>query len=159
MVDTALFHQLRSRGRGLAQGLLLVLLMTWLAAVCPHCLAEAAPAAPAASAGEPMHCHGGDAPAPVSAPDTDNPAGFGTFDHDGCPQDDVCTGSDCAQLTAVDPGKPLKALIAAPSTPAFVATDFLSFSYPSTPPPAPADAHVLAVAGCPLYLRHCAFLN
>lgn len=153
MVDTALFHQLRSRGRGVAQGLLLVLLATWLAAVCPHCLAQAEAAAPVDGVGESMHCHGADASAPA------DPVGSDAFDYDACAQPPACAGSDCAQLTAIEPGAPLEVLVAEVSSPAFVAADFLSFAYPSTPPPAAVDLPVLAVAGCPLYLRHCTFLN
>lgn len=153
MPDTALFHQLRARGRGVAQGLLLVLLATWLAVVCPHCLAQAAPVAAVDMAGESMHCHGGEAPAPAGAVDLDS------FDHDNCPQTPACAGSGCAQATALDPGAPQAAVIAEPPAPAFVAADFLSFAYPSMPPPAVADVSVPAAAGCPLYLRHCAFLN
>lgn len=159
MVDTALFHQLRSRGRGFAQSLLFVLLATWLAAVCPHCLAQAEGVAPAEPAGESMHCHGGEASVPLDHGNGGSPIGFGTFATDSCPQATICASSDCAQLAAVDPGKPLETLIAAPSAPAFVAADFLSFAYPSTPPPAAGAVPALAVAGCPLYLRHCSFLN
>lgn len=156
MVETALFHQLRARGRAVVRGLLLVLLATWLAAVCPHCLAQADANAPTQRTGESMRCHGAAVPAPV---DPASPIQPDTFVHDGCPQAPSCTGNDCAQLTAVDRGEPLAMLIAEPSAPVFVAADFLSVAYPSTPPPAVAIVAVLAVAGCPLYLRHCAFLN
>lgn len=103
-----------------------------------------------------MHCHGAAVPAPV---DPAGPIHSDTFDHDGCPQAPACTGNDCAQLTAIDRGEPPAVLIAEPSAPAFVGADFLSFAYPSTPPPEAADVSLLVVAGCPLYLRHCAFLN
>lgn len=155
MVDQALFHQLRSRGRGFAHGLLLVLLATWLAAVCPHCLAQVQPASDRSgsvdTAGESMHCHGDFAPAVVEFDASNN--------HDGCPQAPICSGGDCAQLTAITPGEPLEVLIAEVAAPALVGTDFISHAWPSTPPPAAADVPVLAAAGCPLYLRHCAFLN
>lgn len=153
MIDQALFHQLRSRGRALAQGLLLVLVATWLSAVCPHCLAQAA------EVSEPvMHCHGDAAAAGDPAAGSDSSV-FDTFDHDACPQAPVCTGGDCAQLTAINPDETLEVLIAEVATPAFVAADFISHAWPSPPPPAAADLPALAAVGCPLYLRHCAFLN
>ncbi|HEY9197867.1 MAG TPA: hypothetical protein VIR60_00785 [Gammaproteobacteria bacterium] len=148
---TQLFHQLRSRSRALAHGLMLVLMATWLSAVCPHCLAQTDISGTADVAASDMatHCHG-DAPAPVAPL---------THTHDQCPQSPVCTGSDCAQLTAITPGEPLSVLVPELSTPAFVAADFISHAYPSTPPPSAPVARTAAFDACPLYLRHCTFLN
>lgn len=147
---TQVFHQLRTRSRALAHGLLLVLLATWLSAVCPHCLAQTDLSGPADAAVSetPMHCHG-DAPPVEAQADA----------HDCCPQAPACTGGDCAQMTAIEPGEPLSALVPEVSTPAFVAADYISFTYPSTPPPSVSNAHTVAFADCPLYLRHCTFLN
>lgn len=151
---TQIFHQFRTRSRALAHGLWLVLLATWLSAVCPHCLAQA-DAADAALSGAadateaPMHCHG-DAPPPAD-PQTNS--------HDCCPQAPACTGWDCAQLTAIEPGEPLSALVPEVSAPAFVAADFISYAYPSTPPPSAPDAHTAVFDPCPRYLRNCTFLN
>jgi len=151
---TRLFHQLRTRSRALAHGLWLVLLATWLSAVCPHCLAQAnasgADMSGAANVSDmPMHCHG-DAPPPAEPMSNS---------HDCCPQASVCTGGNCAQMTAIESGEPLSALVAEVATPAFIAADFITYAYPSTPPPALSNAHTVAFADCPLYLRHCTFLN
>lgn len=148
---TQVFHQLRSRSRALAHGLLLVLLATWLSAVCPHCLAQtdmsgAADApAPEASA----HCHG-DMPPPAE-PQADA--------HDCCQPPPACTGGDCAQMTAIEPGELLSTLVPEVSMHVFVAADFISYAYPSTPPPAVQVVHTIVPEPCPLYLRHCTFLN
>ena len=151
---TQLFHQLRTRSRALAHGLWLVLLATWLSAVCPHCLAQADAAGNdmtgAVSANEAhMHCHG-DAPPPADPQ---------TSAHDCCPQAPACSGGECAQLTAIEPGEPLSALVPETSAPAFVTADFISYAYPSTPPPSAPYVSTVAFADCPLYLRHCTFLN
>lgn len=147
---TQVFHQLRSRSRALAQGLLLVLLATWLSAACAHCLdqADLSAAAPAPEAS--THCHGDTAPPPAE------PQSNG---HDCCQPPPACTGGDCAQMSAVETGEPLGALLSETTAPGFVAADFLSYAYPSTPPPAAPDAHTVVFDSCPLYLRHCTFLN
>lgn len=145
---TQVFHQLRSRSRALAQGLLLVLLASWLSAACAQCLdqVDLSAAAPATS----THCHSDTAPPPAE------PQSNG---HDCCQPPPACTGGECAQMSAVEPGESLSALLPETSAPAFVAADFLSYAYPSTPPPAAPDAHAAVVDTCPLYLRHCTFLN
>lgn len=158
---TQVFHQLRTRSRALAHGLLLVLLATWLSAVCPHCLAQTdlsqtdlsqidhsgAADAPVPEAS--MHCRG-DMPPPAD-PQADA--------HGWCPKAPGCSGGNCAQMMAIDPGEPLLALISEVAAPACVTADFITYAYPSTPPPSAPTAHAVVFADCPLYLRHCTFLN
>lgn len=151
---TQLFHQLRTRSRALAHGLWLVLLATWLAAVCPHCLAQAEAAAAGVSgtttaSGIAMQCHD-DAPAHAVPL---------TGAHDCCPQAPTCTGGDCAQLRAIEPGEPLSALLSESSAPVFAVAEYINVAYPSTSPPSAPHPRTVAFADCPLYLRHCTFLN
>ncbi|MBI5463015.1 MAG: hypothetical protein HY941_12590 [Gammaproteobacteria bacterium] len=142
---TQLFHRFRTRSRALAHGLLLVLVATWLSAVCPHCLAQAE-AAPAMSA----HCQHEAPPPADSALDG----------HDGCPQSTapVCAGGECAQMSAVVSIEPVAAV--ATDMPVHLIAPGAPFShvYPTSPPVVPViDAVVLDP--CPLYLRHCVFRN
>lgn len=144
---TAILHQLRTRSRALTHGLLLVLLATWLAAVCPHCLAEAAEipeATPAAG-----HCHS-EAPPPAEAP---------VAGHDCCPQSPVCTGAGCAQMSSLSAAEPAAFVIAEPGTQVPPASTATSQAYPAAPPPSTPLAQRVAADACPLYLRHCSFLN
>ena len=143
---TQVFHQLRTHRRGLAHGLLLVLLATWLAAVCPHCLAEAAEPREAAE-----HCHS-EAPPPAEQADEQS---------DSCPAFGAipCDGGACAQLSPAD-GVDL-AMFVAPdaSAQAPPATAEAQNAWPSRSPPLILTARQIAVEPCPLYLRHCSFLN
>ena len=143
---TQVFHQLRTHSRGLVHGLLLVLLATWLATVCPHCLAEAAEPREA-----PEPCHSEGMP----------PAEPGDQGRGGCPQIGamVCDGGACAQLSPADTAEPT--LVALTETSALVqpATADARDAWPSRSPPTTLTAGVVAVAPCPLYLRHCSLLN
>ncbi len=146
---TPLFQQLRTRSRALAQGLMLVLLATWLSALCAQCLDPAGrPGAAPVSATSTPHCHA-DLPPPGAQSDA----------HDCCTQARVVPGGDCAQLTAIESAAPLGVLLPEASSPACVAAGFIGVAYPSTPPPAAPAAHTATFDPCPLYLRHCTFLN
>lgn len=143
---TAILHQLRSRSRALAHGLVLVLLATWLAAVCPHCLAEAAET-PAAAAS--THCHE-QAPPPAEVP---------VVEHDCCPQPPLCAGSGCAQVSAVAAIEPPVFIVAEPGAQLPALTMAVGTVYPAMPRPSPPLAPQVAADPCPLYLRHCSLLN
>lgn len=144
---TQLFHQFRTRSRALAQGLVLLLLASWVSAACAHCLEQADLSGAQAMAEAPMHCH--DA----------SPAEPKLKAHDCCSKMHAGSGGGCAQLSAIAPGEPLSALVPNLPAPAAVSVDFLSYAYPSTPPPTPPVARTLAFASCPQYLRNCSFLN
>ena len=143
---TQIFHQLRTHSRGLAHGLLLVLLATWLAAVCPHCLAEAAEPREASE-----HCHG-EAPPPAEHNDQgrDSCPGFGAM---------FCDGGACAQLSPADPAKPTIVVTTETSAQVQPATADARDAWWSRSPPATLTAGIVAVEPCPLYLRHCSLLN
>ncbi|MFP5506003.1 MAG: hypothetical protein ACLGH6_07375 [Gammaproteobacteria bacterium] len=143
---TAILHQLRTRSRALTHGLLLVLLATWLAAVCPHCLAQAAEVPAAAPAG---HCHS-EAPPPAEAP---------VAGHDCCPQSPVCTGAGCAQMSSLAAAEPAAFAIAEPGAQVPPASATIGQAYPAAPPPPTPLAQRIAADACPLYLRHCSLLN
>lgn len=145
---TAILHQLRTRSRALAHGLLLVLVATWLAAVCPHCLAQAAevPASAPAMAG---HCHS-EAPPPAEAPVTA---------HACCSQAPACTGAGCAQLSSVAVVEATAFVVIERDVQLPFAAAVSSYAYPATPPPPAPAAQRVAADPCPLYLRHCSFLN
>lgn len=144
---TSILHQFRTRSCALAHWLLLVLVATWLAAVCPHCLAQAAelPGPAPTAAG---HCH-----------DQASPAEQPSAAHACCPQAPACTGAGCAQLSnqaAVEPTAFATVERSVQLPP--VATE-TGTAYASRPPsPAPVAQRV-AADPCPLYLRHCSFLN
>jgi hypothetical protein len=143
---TAILHQLRSRSRALAHGLLLVLLATWLAAVCPHCLAEAAETPETVPA---AHCHG-EAPPPAEVP---------AAGHDCCTPSPECAGAGCAQLSGVTSVEPPAFVASEPGTQLPYAFAAIGDAYPAMPPPFPPIAQQVAVDPCPLYLRHCSLLN
>lgn len=144
---TAILHQLRTRSRALTHGLLLVLLATWLAAVCPHCLAEAAEVPEAAAATG--HCHS-EAPPPAEAP---------VAGHDCCPQSPVCSGAGCVQMTSLAAAEPAAFVFAEPGAQVPPMPAATSQAYPAAPPPPPPLAQRIATDACPLYLRHCSLLN
>jgi hypothetical protein len=143
---TQVFHQFRTRSRVLAQGLTLVLLATWLAAVCPHCLAQATEL-PEVSG----HCHS-EAPPPVE---------HGEDGHGSCPTFGamLCDGGECAQLSAMNTAEPVAVVVADGSAQAQLASTSIQDAWPSTPPPGTTAAALVAADPCPLYLRHCSFLN
>lgn len=141
-----LFHQLRTRSRALAHGLLLVLVATWLSAVCPHCLAQAAEAPELAA-----HCRH-DAPPPVE---------HVTNDHDHCPQAaaPVCDDGNCAQMSTVAKVEPVAVLSMDTPLQAFTLDGPFSHAYPAAPPSSAPVVLAAAPDPCPLYLRHCVFRN
>jgi hypothetical protein len=143
---TQVFHQFRTRSRALAQGLVLVLLATWLAAVCPHCLAQAAE--PPAASG---HCHS-EAPPPVE---------HGSDGHASCPTFGamLCDGGECAQLSAMNTAEPITVVVADGAAQAPLPGASVQDAWPTIPPPVTAAATLVAADPCPLYLRHCSFLN
>ena len=143
---TQILHQLRSRSRALTHGLLLVLMATWLAAVCPHCLAQAAEVPESAPAG---HCHS-EAPPPAETP---------TAAHDCCSQTPVCTDTGCAQLSSVAVVEPAASVAIDRAAQLPAVTDVVGYAYPVSPPPLPPLVRHVAADPCPLYLRHCSFLN
>lgn len=145
---TQLFHQFRTRSRALAQGLLLVLLASWLSAACAHCLDRAGLSSAPAMAEAPMHCH--EAPPPAE---------MKVKAHDCCSKMPASSGGGCAQISAVVSGEPLSALVPQAPMPVLVSADFLSYAYPSTPPPAAPVVHTAVFDACPRYLRNCSFLN
>jgi len=146
---TQLFHQLRARSRALAHSLLLVLLATWLSAVCPHCLAQVDEAS-AASPEMAGHCQ-------HAAP----PAKHMGEGHDCCPQaaSPVCAGGNCAQLSAVANIESDVVLAAEAPQPSLVLDGPFSHAYPHTPPSSPPGLYSVVPDSCPLYLRHCVFRN
>lgn len=143
---TQVFHQFRTHSRGLAHALLLVLLATWLAAVCPHCLAEAAEPREA-----PEHCHS-EAPPPAEYSDeqSDSCPAFGAM---------LCDGGACAQLSSADGVEPAMLVASEGSAQVLPATDEARDAWPSRSSPVILTAQQIAVEPCPLYLRHCSFLN
>ncbi|MFN2309692.1 MAG: hypothetical protein ABR553_08150 [Gammaproteobacteria bacterium] len=141
---TSILHPLRTRSRALAQGLVLVLLASWLALVCPHCLVQAAEVSPA-----PEHCHS-EAPAPA-----DTPADA----HACCEQAPVCTGAGCAQMSSVVGVEPVAYSVAGADPHAPPVTRVASDAYPAAPPAPPPLVQRATADPCPLYLRHCTFLN
>ncbi|MBI5041699.1 MAG: hypothetical protein HZB57_11035 [Gammaproteobacteria bacterium] len=138
-----LFHQLRTRSRAFAHGLLLVLVVTWLSAVCPHCLAQAAetPAMPA-------HCHP-DAPPPV-----EHMAGG----HDCCQHDSTPGETGCSQLSTVTTYEAPTVAASAASVLAVLPGDVFN-TLPAIPAPTTPLAYTAPTDPCPLYLRHCVFRN
>ena len=143
---TQVFHQLRTHSRGLAHALLLVLLATWLAAVCPHCLAEAAEPHEV-----PEHCHS-EAPPPAEHSDeqSDTCPAFGAVS---------CDDGACAQLLPADDEDPAMLVASDASAQVPPATAEARDAWPSRSPPVILTAQQVAVEPCPLYLRHCSFLN
>ena len=143
---TQVFHQFRTHSRGLAHTLLLVLLATWLAAVCPHCLAEAAEPREAAE-----HCHS-EAPPPAEHSD----------EHSGsCPAFGAmpCDDGACAQLSSADGVEPAMLVVSDASAQVTPASAEARDAWPSRSPPVTLTAQRIAVEPCPLYVRHCSFLN
>lgn len=143
---TAILHQLRSRSRALAHGLVMVLVATWLAAVCPHCLAEAAEIPESAPAG---HCHS-EAPPPAEEP---------VAGHDCCPQSPVCATAGCVQMSSMVSAEPAAFVLTDPGASVPPVSAAISHAYPAAPPPSTPVAQRVAADSCPLYLRHCSFLN
>ena len=143
-------HQLRTRSRALSRGLLLVLLATWLSMVCPPCLtqAEAAPV----SAAPTMPCHSQETFQVDHQPE--NPA--------NCPHayGGPCVDGSCDAITAITISEPVAALIAA-SEPPFVLLPTVVAIYLDDKPQLyrPGPLRMSAADDCPLYLRHCRFLN
>jgi len=146
---TQLFQQLRHRSRALAHGVLLVLLATWLSAVCPHCLAQVDEAS-AASPEMAGHCQ-------HAAP----PAKHMGEGHDCCPQAaaPVCDGGNCAQISTVANVESVAMLAVDAPLSAFTLDGLFSHAYPATPPPSAPSAYTAVPDSCPLYLRHCVFRN
>lgn len=144
-----LFHQIRTRSRALAHGVLLVLVATWLSAVCPQCLAQAAELPEMAA-----HCQQHASP----------PVERDTNDHDGCPQvvAPVCEGGECAQMSTIAKIEPVAVLLPnvpdAP-LPAFTLDGPFSHAYPASPPSSAPVVLAAVPDPCPLYLRHCVFRN
>ena len=143
---TQVLHQFRNRSGALAQGLVLVLLVTWLAAVCPHCLAQAAEPPEVSE-----HCHG-EAPPPRDHSDgsQDTCPTFGAM---------LCAGAECAQLASMSMAEPVAMVVADASAQAQLPSPAVEDAWPSIPPPVAAAAGPAAADPCPLYLRHCSFLN
>ena len=139
-----LIGQLRHRSRVIATALLCVLMATWLSLLCPDCMAQAAE--PPVFTG---HCHSDTAPAPQST------------EHDCCDQVVAapCAGGDCAELTPVTLSSTDTLTVAAPQFETLSAAVFEIMN--ASPPPVAAAPAVqpLAEVSCPLYLRHCVFLN
>ncbi len=142
---TQLFHQLRTRSRVFAHGLLLVLMATWLSAVCPHCLAQAAE-----TPAMPSHCHT-DAPPPA-----EHMAGG----HDGCQHESTsaCGDAGCMQLSTVATYEPPAVVAPATSVLAVLPGDVFN-TLPAIPAPTTPLAYTAPPDPCPLYLRHCVFRN
>jgi hypothetical protein len=143
---TQVFQQLHHRSRALAQGLLVVLLATWMSTVCQHCLAQAVDAPTQAT-----HCQH-DAP----------PPGDGATDgHDCCPQAaaPICDSGDCAQLSNVISNETLTVIASETPAQAMLPGTLFSQVYSTIPPPPRAIAYTTIADPCPLYLRHCVFRN
>jgi len=143
---TQLFQQLRHRSRALAQGLLVVLLATWMSTVCQHCLAQTVTAPAQAS-----HCQH-DAPPPGEG---------ATAGHNCCPQTaaPICDNGDCAQVSNVISSEILTAIGTEAPAQAVLPGSLFSHAYSAIPPPPLAIAHTTVSDPCPLYLRHCVFRN
>ncbi|MFA7388405.1 MAG: hypothetical protein WCZ87_12200 [Thiohalobacteraceae bacterium] len=143
---TQVFHQLRTHHRVLAHGLLLVLLATWLAAACPHCLAEAAQPREASE-----HCYSEAPP----------PAGHSDQQSDSCPAFGamLCDEGACAQLSPADIAESTAVVTTETSAQIHPATADARDAWPPRPPPTAVPAAIVTVEPCPLYLRHCSFLN
>lgn len=141
---TRLFHPLRHRSRVLVNGLLVVLLATWMSTVCQHCLAQAA-AAPAAS----EHCQH-DAPPPSDGP---------TDTQDCCAQAaaSLCDGDDCMQVSSVVSSEPLTYIATATPMHALPPSALFSHAYSFIPPPVHALAYAPLTDARPRYLRNCVF--
>lgn len=143
-------HQLRTRSRALSRSLLLVLLATWLSMVCPPCLTEAE-AAPV-SAAPTMPCHSQEAPS--SEHQSEAPA--------NCPHahGGPCVDGSCDAITAITVSEPVAALIAS-SEPPFELLPTVVAIYLDDKPQQyrPEPLRMSAADDCPLYLRHCSFLN
>lgn len=137
-----LLAQLRQRSRALATALLCVLMATWLSMLCPDCMVQAAeqPVAP-------PPCHSDSVPAPEP--------------HGCCPalQAAPCSGGDCAQLAPVTISATDVVAPAAPQFESLPSTVIEQLAYHSPPTRLTQSAPLLAVVSCPLYLRHCSFLN
>lgn len=141
---TNLISSLRTRSRAVATALLGVLLASWLSMLCPDCVAQAAEP-PASNS----HCHSDPAPAPQST------------DHDCCDQVVVapCAGADCAELTPVTLSSTDTLTVAAPQFEALAADVFEILNVAPPAVAAALPAQPIAAVSCPLYLRHCVFLN
>ncbi len=143
---TRVFQQLRHRSRALAQGLLVVLLATWMSTVCQHCLAQAVDAPAQAT-----HCQ-------HTAPP---PSEGATDGHDCCPQAaaPICDNGDCAQVSSVISSETLTVIASEAPGQAILPGNLFSHAYSAIPPPPLAVAYTAISDPCPLYLRHCVFRN
>lgn len=143
---TRVFQQFRHRSRALAQGLLVVLLATWMSTVCQHCLAQTV-AAPAPA----THCQHAAPPASEGA----------TAGHDCCPQAaaPICDSGNCAQVSSVISSETLTVIATETPAQAMLPGTLFSHAYSAIPPPPRAMAFTTISDPCPLYLRHCVFRN
>lgn len=147
----ALMHQLRKHHSAWVPGLVVVLLMTWLAVLCPHCLAEAA-AAPANTHAT-QHCHS----------DVDHTQSCHDSQAGDCCQTaathNSCQATDCAEFAAVTQNEA--------QVPLLSGATFLALPAAMMTRIAPLSGQVAYAnisaspqyVSSPLYLRHCSFLN
>jgi hypothetical protein len=129
-----MLHALRQSTRRTGRLLLPLLLLSWLSAVCGHCVALAGEldVAPA-----PHH-------------------GMAEESHDCCPPADPCIGGDCEHLADIQAS--VTSFPSGDHTPAVLAVEAIcppgvTVASVSLPPPAPSPGPPF-----PIYLRNCVFL-